>query len=147
VLLELSLKNLSIDWQLVFANLLMKLLVLLQFLFTPQITHFAWVCVFSVDHFVARSCLTSLQSIYKLFPHCQIVFQKWQPQHIREAENLGTSKWHCLDFIWSIINHIYPFLSHFDLIVKNLKSSAWFEMDRGPKIKFKWLCIKSFIAL
>jgi hypothetical protein len=36
--------------------------------------------------------------------------------HIREAENLFTSKWHCLDFIWSIINHIYPFLSHFDLM-------------------------------
>jgi hypothetical protein len=35
------------------------------------------------------------------------------PHSIREAENLGTSKWHCLDFIWSIINHIYPFLSHF----------------------------------
>jgi hypothetical protein len=35
---------------------------------------------------------------------------------IREAENLFTSKWNCLDFIWSIINHIYPFLSHFDLM-------------------------------
>jgi hypothetical protein len=52
-----------------------------------------------------------------------------------------------LDFIRSVINHIYPFLSHFDLIVKNLKLSAWFEKDRGPKIKFKWLCIKSFTAL
>jgi hypothetical protein len=37
-------------------------------------------------------------------------------QTIREAENLFTSKWHCLDFIWSVINHIYPFLSHFDLM-------------------------------
>jgi hypothetical protein len=35
---------------------------------------------------------------------------------IREAENLFTSKWHCLDFIWSVINHIYPFLSHFDFM-------------------------------
>jgi hypothetical protein len=45
---------------------------------------------------------------------------------IREAEKLGTSKWHCLDFIWSVINHIYPFLSHFDL-VKTQK----FEIEPG----------------
>jgi hypothetical protein len=36
--------------------------------------------------------------------------------YISEAENLGTSKRHCLDFIWSVINHIYPFLNHFDLV-------------------------------
>jgi hypothetical protein len=51
-----------------------------------------------------------------------------------------------LDFIWSSINHIYPFLSHFDLIVKNLKTSLWLKKDRGPKIKFKWPSIKSFTA-
>jgi hypothetical protein len=44
---------------------------------------------------------------------------QWTPQrrvHIREAENLFTWKWDCLDFIWSIINHIYQFLSHFDFM-------------------------------
>jgi hypothetical protein len=46
--------------------------------------------------------------------------------YIREAEKLGTSKWHCLDFIWSIINHIYPFLSHFDLV-----KSQKFEIEPG----------------
>jgi hypothetical protein len=45
----------------------------------------------------------------------------WLHHNIREAENLFTSKWHCLDFIWSVINYIYPFLSHFDLM-KSQKS-------------------------
>jgi hypothetical protein len=49
---------------------------------------------------------------------------------IREAENLCTSKWHCLDFIWSSIDHIYPFLSHFDLI-KSEKFENEFVIKKG----------------
>jgi hypothetical protein len=69
-------------------------------------------------------------------------------QTIREAENLFTSKWHCLDFIWSVINHIYPFLSHFDLMKSQkfeIEPVIW--KDCGPKIKFKWPSIQSFTAL
>jgi hypothetical protein len=61
-----------------------------------------------------------------LFPEItikEIVFL-YHEYYIREAENLCSSKWHCLDFIWSIINHIYPFSSHFDFI-----KSQKFEME------------------
>jgi hypothetical protein len=51
---------------------------------------------------------------------------------IREAENLCTSKWHCLDFIWSSINHIHPLLSHFDLI-KSQKFENEFVIKKGSR--------------
>jgi hypothetical protein len=51
---------------------------------------------------------------------------------IREAENLCSSKWHCLDFIWSVINHIYPFLSHFDFI-KSQKFEIEFVIWKGSR--------------
>jgi hypothetical protein len=39
--------------------------------------------------------------------HCeQLLVLQNQEIDIREAENLGTSKWHCLDFVWSVINHM-----------------------------------------
>jgi hypothetical protein len=51
---------------------------------------------------------------------------------IREAENLCSSKWHCLDFIWSVINHIYPFSSHFDFI-KSQKFETEFVIWKGSR--------------
>jgi hypothetical protein len=55
----------------------------------------------------------------------------WE-RYIRDAENLCSSKWHCLDFIWSIINHIYPFLSHFDFM-KHQKFETKFVIWKGSR--------------
>ncbi len=76
--------------QLVFMNLLMKHIVPLQSLLSLWISFVAWVCVFSLDHFIARNSLTSLQSIDKLFPQSWIVFQKQQPQRLLIHQNQFT---------------------------------------------------------
>jgi hypothetical protein len=52
------------------------------------------------------------------------------------VENLCSSKWHCLDFIWSVINLIYPFLSHFDFI-KSQKFEMEFVIWKGSRSQNK----------
>jgi hypothetical protein len=59
---------------------------------------------------------------------------------------------HQNDIVWTLFDPLSTTFIHFWVIliswrVKNLKSSLWFEKDRGPKIKFKWPSIQSFTAL
>jgi hypothetical protein len=59
---------------------------------------------------------------------------------------------HQNDIVWTLFDQLSTtfILFWITLIwwrVKNLKSSLWFEKDRGPKIKFNWLFIKSFTVL
>jgi hypothetical protein len=59
---------------------------------------------------------------------------------------------HQKDIVWTLFDPLSTTFIHFWVIliswrVKNLKSSLWFEKDRGPKIKFKWPSIQSFTAL
>jgi hypothetical protein len=48
------------------------------------------------------------------------------------VENLCSSKWHCLDFIWSVISHIYPFSSHYDFL-KSQKFETEFVISSGRR--------------
>ncbi len=89
-LLEFSLKNLSVDRQSVLMNLLMKHIVPFKSLLTPWISLVACVCVFNLDHFIAWNILTSLQSIYKLFPCSLIVFQKQQNQALPDQQKINS---------------------------------------------------------
>jgi hypothetical protein len=74
-------------------------------------------------HSVAYKTTTNVEGPYG---------DSWLVCHIREAENLCSSKWHCLDFIWSMINHIYPVLSHFDFI-KSQKFETEFVIWKGSR--------------
>jgi hypothetical protein len=86
----------------------------------------------SLDHFVAWNILTSLQSIYKLFPCSPIVFQWQQPKRLL---SIDSRFWQTSS--WSTLYHSNPSLLHRFLLLPGFVYLVWTTLFPGT---FSLLC-------